>query len=87
MKTNFHGKLPKAKLKSLSNMNNKVTISVKNNDTSLYADKNPFTRIILTDQSRKQSWLIFCSVCLDWYVLWEASYVKSPNHHLHMLML
>ena len=48
-KTNFHGRLLKVKLKSFSDMNNKVIISVKNNDTGLYADRNLFARIILTE--------------------------------------
>ena len=75
------------KLKSFSVMNNKVIISVKNNDTSLYADRNLFAWIILTDQSRKQSWLTLRSLCLGLYVLWEGSYAKPPNIHLLMLQL
>ena len=60
-KTTFRGRLT---LKSFTDMNNKVTISMKNNDTSLYADRNLFAWIILTDQSRKQSWLTLCSLCV-----------------------
>ena len=85
VKTKFHSGLPKVKVKSFSDMNNKVTISVKNNDTSLYADRNLFAWIILTDQSRKEPWLTLRSLCFGWYILWEASYAKPPNLHLHML--
>ena len=63
-KTKFNARLPKVKLNSFSDMNNKVKISVKNSDTSLYADSNLFAWIILKDQSRKQSLLTLCSLCL-----------------------
>ena len=63
-KTKFHGRLSKVKLKSFSDMNNKVTIIVKNNDTSLNAARNLFAWILLTDHGRKLSWLTPSSLFL-----------------------
>ena len=69
-------------------MNNKVSISVKNNDTSLYAERNLFLLIIITEQSQNESCRFRTNTYLNVFLVqvWKSPEFLSSEVSCHPMI-